>query len=142
MIILALGLVLLLTGSGEAGERICPQYATQSHKDDYRYFSARIYADSEEEAGQCVLHLSLQDKIIYKWERLPVSKELRASVAYHQCHQRMREAMRAMDAAAFNPDGKSLRSYTNKESDLQVFLTTETERLWKKTMADCVKETP
>ena len=82
-IVLTLMLVLLLTGSGEAGQATCPQYYVQSHKDDYRYASARIYADTEEEVGQCVLDLSFKDQIIYKWERLPVSRELRASVTKH-----------------------------------------------------------
>jgi hypothetical protein len=117
MILLALAIVLLLTGSGEADQTI------------QRGLSPNEYIDAFHAGPIASCDMDYTNCRIFKPERFP-------------CYQRMREAMRAMDAAAFNPDGKSLRSFTNKESDPQVFLTIETERLWKKTMHDCVKETP
>jgi hypothetical protein len=135
MILLALAIVLLLTGSGEAGEQQC--YLRGDLVPCSGDWDLRVGPNGTDRIKALKF-----TKIVNDEHGVLVTCNEANTKCWTPCEQRMREAMRAMDAAAFNPDGKSLRSFTNKESDPQVFLTIETERLWKKTMHDCVKETP
>ena len=116
-ILLTLMLVLLLTGSGEAGEMTCPANT-----------NVVCWYD---ERGEVVAIVDPDKPERHKW--MPT------------CYQRMQEAMREMDERLEHFNGLTEgcpRDHYCEKIEQRFVEGTKLSRLWREVVNNCVKETP